>query len=110
LNRAPDAGADQPANEIEAAVTAIWTTVFGLDQIGVHEQFASLGGHSLLALQILTRIRASYNVNITLRDFFEAPTVAQLSSLIRDKLILDIENLTDDEVRELISTASDQHD
>jgi acyl transferase domain-containing protein/acyl carrier protein len=106
----PNSGADEPTNEIETAVAEIWRNVFGLDHIGIHEQFANLGGHSLLALQIVTRIRAVYNVNLTLRDFFEAPVIAQLSSLIQDRLIMDIENLSDEEVRELLSAASDQHD
>jgi hypothetical protein len=106
----PNSGADEPTNEIETAVAEIWRIGVGLDHVGIHEQFANLGGHSLLALQIVTRIRAVYNVNLTLRDFFEAPVIAQLSSLIQDRLILDIENLSDEEVRELLSAASDQHD
>ena len=83
----------------------IWKSVFGFDYIGIHEEFSSLGGHSLLALQILTRVRAAYNVNITLRDFFEAPAIAPLSALIQDRLIAEIENLSDDEVRELLAEA-----
>ena len=110
LNRVQNTGADRPTDEIETVVAGIWNNIFGIEQIGIHEEFSSLGGHSLLALQIVTRIRASYGVALTLRDFFEAPTIAQSSSLIRDKLILDIANLTDDEVRELVSNASEQHD
>ena len=110
----PALAEDEPiknlTDEVEDVVGAIWTKAFGFHQIGIDEQFTDLGGHSLLALQIVTRIRALYSVDITLRDFFEAPTIAQLSSVIRNRIIQDIENLTDDEVRELISGASHQND
>lgn len=110
LPRAENAGADRPTDEVETVVEDIWRTAFGLQQIGIHEQFTDLGGHSLLALQIVTRARGVYGVDIALREFFEAPTIAQFGALIRDKLILDIANLTDDEVRELISNASEPHE
>jgi acyl carrier protein len=100
--------ADRPTDEIETAVAEIWSSVFGIEQIGIHEEFASLGGHSLLALQLITRIRAVYDVTLTLRDFFTAPTISRLSSFIRDQLMMDIESLTEDEVRELIAHAAEQ--
>ena len=97
-------GADRPDDEIETAVAGIWSNIFGIGRIGIREQFTSLGGHSLLALQIVARLRALYHVDLTLRDFFEAPTVAELSSIIREKIIRDIEALSDDEVCELIAS------
>jgi NAD(P)-dependent dehydrogenase (short-subunit alcohol dehydrogenase family)/acyl carrier protein len=107
-NAAPIPEADQPSDEIETLVAGIWSKAFGLPQIGVHERFTDLGGHSLLALQIVTRTRSAYGVDIALRDFFESPTIAQFSTLIREKLILEIAGLTDDEVRELIANDAEQ--
>ncbi len=100
-----DNGIEDPSGDIESVVAEIWARAFGIAQIGLEEKFTELGGHSLLALQIVTRIRTVYGVDIGLRDFFEAPTIAQVSALIQDKLIMDIANLSDDEVRELISNA-----
>ena len=97
--------ADKPTDEIETAVAGIWSNLFGIEHIGIHEQFASLGGHSLLAMQMVGRIRASFGLDTTLREFFEAPTIAEVSSLIRNKLIAEIESLTDDEVSERIANA-----
>jgi acyl transferase domain-containing protein/NADP-dependent 3-hydroxy acid dehydrogenase YdfG len=110
FNRTPSTEADLPGDEIETAVAGIWSSVIGTEQISVHEQFTSLGGHSLLALQIVARLRALYKTDLTLRDFFEAPTIAQLSSVIRDKILQEIGDLTDDEVRELISNETQTHD
>jgi acyl transferase domain-containing protein len=97
-------------DEVEQLVSRAWQSVLGIHRIGANETFFDLGGHSLLALQIVARIRAAYRVDITLRDFFEAPTIARSSALIRDKLIQDIADLTDDEVRELIANTSGQHE
>ncbi len=95
--------ADNPTNEVEAAVAEIWRSVFGLEHIGIHESFSDLGGHSLLAMQIVSRIRALYKIRFTLREFFEAPTIAQLSSVIQARILAEIEALSDEEARELIS-------
>jgi acyl carrier protein len=88
---------------VAAALVEIWTSVFGLEQISVHDNFADLGGHSLLAMQIVTRIRTLYQIAFTLRDFFDAPTIAQLSSLIQAKVLAEIEGLSDEQARRLIS-------
>jgi len=36
----------------------IWSSVFGLERIGIDDNFIDLGGHSLLAMQIVSRIRS----------------------------------------------------
>ena len=99
-----------PGDEIEQLVSHTWKGVLGIDDIGMNESFLDLGGHSLLAMQVVVRLRAQFRTEITLRDFFEAPTIAQLSSFIREKIIGDIEKLTDDEVRELIANETQAHD
>ncbi len=102
--------ADQPTDEIESTVAGVWSHIFGLERIGIHEQFTSLGGHSLLALQIVARLRSVYHVELSLRDFFEAPTIAEFSALIQDKIIQDVENMSDDEVRQLMANEPLKHD
>jgi NAD(P)-dependent dehydrogenase (short-subunit alcohol dehydrogenase family)/acyl carrier protein len=94
---------EQPTNEVETAVGEIWSSVFGLDHIGIHDHFSHLGGHSLLAMQIVSKIRSLYQINFTLREFFAAPTIAQLSSVIEARILADIESLTDEQARQLVS-------
>ena len=99
-----------PDDEIEQHVAQVWQSILGIDDIGVNETFLDLGGHSLLAMQAVARLRVQFRTDITLRDFFDAPSIAQLSSFIREKITRDIENLTDDQVRELIANETQAHD
>ena len=68
-----------PRNETERHIAAIWSDVLRVDQIGIHDNFFELRGDSLLATQVVTRIRRSLHKTFTLRNFFEAPTVAGLA-------------------------------
>jgi acyl transferase domain-containing protein len=71
-----------PASELERNIAEVWGDALGIEMIGVYDSFFELGGDSLLATQILPRLRESLQVELTLRNFFEAPTVAGLASLI----------------------------
>jgi len=62
----------------EATVAGIWTEVFGVGRVGVHDDFFALGGHSLIAGQIVARIRRAFGVDLPLGALFDAPTVAEL--------------------------------
>ncbi|MDZ8065501.1 MAG: amino acid adenylation domain-containing protein [Nostoc sp. DedQUE08] len=71
-----------PRTPIEERVAEIWSTVLGLKNIGVHDNFLALGGHSLLAFQILCRIRDIFQVELSMRHFFEAPTISEIAQSI----------------------------
>ncbi|MBO0798593.1 MAG: amino acid adenylation domain-containing protein, partial [Blastocatellia bacterium] len=68
-----------PAEEMLAS---IWTDVLGLDRVGVLDNFFELGGHSLLAIQVISRVREAFQVELALSDIFETPTIACLAKRI----------------------------
>ena len=97
-----DGGIDA-TQTVAATLLEMWSSVLGLEGIGIHDNFADLGGHSLLAMQIVSRIRSLYQIGFTLRDFFENATIVQLSSVIQTRVLAEIESLTDKEAHWLIS-------
>lgn len=84
--------ADAPRDEVEKVVAAAWSEALGLSPIGVHDSFLALGGHSLMAMRIVAQLRAVYQVNFTLRQFFETPTVAGHALAIHAAVLAEIES------------------
>ncbi len=71
-----------PQTEVQTVLANIWSTVLGLPEIGVFDNFFDLGGHSLLATQVIARVRQSFNVELPLRALFDSPTVASFCESI----------------------------
>ncbi len=71
-----------PNTPKEELVAKIWAEVLQLSAVGIHDQFIELGGHSLLAIQIISRVREVFQVDLPLHSLFEWPTVAQLANRI----------------------------
>jgi acyl carrier protein len=71
-----------PRNPTEELIAGIWQVLFGIDRIGIHDNFFELGGHSLLGLQLTTRLRETFHVEVKVQDVFDSPTVAELAKLV----------------------------
>lgn len=82
-----------PQSELEQGIAEIWRQLLGIDSIGADDNFFELGGDSLLAIQLLSRIRAHFAVELGPAAFFDAPTIRGLASLIETKMIEEVEGL-----------------
>jgi amino acid adenylation domain-containing protein len=69
----------QPRSPLEELLAGIWSQVLKVSNVGVEQNFFELGGHSLLAVSVISRARDTLNVDLKVRDLFEAPTVADLA-------------------------------
>ena len=76
-----------PRDPVENALADIWCEVLNLPRIGVLHKFLEVGGDSLLALQLVSRIREIYEIQINLLDFFEAPTIAEQAEIVQEFLL-----------------------
>ncbi|MEV0342421.1 amino acid adenylation domain-containing protein [Nocardia sp. NPDC050713] len=68
-----------PRTEVERALAAIFSEVLGIDAIGLEDSFFDLGGNSLIAARAVARINVALGTALTIRDLFEASTVAALT-------------------------------
>lgn len=71
-----------PRSVTEESIHKIWSGLLNVEQISVNENFFHLGGHSLMAVQVASKIRDQFAVQIPIQALFDNPTVAQLSSYL----------------------------
>ncbi|UUQ65882.1 amino acid adenylation domain-containing protein [Pseudomonas fuscovaginae UPB0736] len=65
-----------PVTAVQQQVAQIWAEVLKIERVGLDDNFFELGGHSLLATQVISRIRQSLALELSLRDLFEAQDLA----------------------------------
>jgi acyl carrier protein/NADP-dependent 3-hydroxy acid dehydrogenase YdfG len=113
-----------PRTEVETTIAAIWEQILGVTPIGIYDKFFELGGHSLLAIQLISRMRDAFHVEISAQRLFEAPTIVQLAATIEadiktmreaevdeeartEELLTMVEQLSEEEVAALLSKQDD---
>jgi acyl-coenzyme A synthetase/AMP-(fatty) acid ligase/acyl carrier protein len=89
-----------PATATEQVVAEIWAGLFGLDRVGATGNFFDLGGHSLIATQAIAAIRRRFAVDLTAAEFYDNATVRAVAGLVEDRILLQIEQMSEDEAIE----------
>ncbi|MEH2082692.1 MAG: SDR family NAD(P)-dependent oxidoreductase [Nostoc sp.] len=74
-----------PKTNTEQTITEIWQELLGIETIGIHDNFFELGGDSLLIVQVRSQLQKRLNVNITISDLFEYPTINSLTESLIHK-------------------------
>jgi amino acid adenylation domain-containing protein len=72
-------------NPTEQRLREIWSELLQAERVGVRDNFFELGGHSLLATRLLSRIRNAFEVQITMQEFFDRPTIEDLAELLNQR-------------------------
>ncbi len=101
-----------PRTPVEEIVAEIFQQTLGVERIGVHDNFFRLGGHSVLATMLVAKVADSFAMDLSLRAFFDAPTVAAMAEAIElyqiqrsdSDLIAELDDLSDEEVKALLAS------
>ena len=120
-NAAAAAAPAAPRTEMEEQLAALWADLLRTPSVGIHDNFFDLGGHSLLAVQLLSRVRQTYQVDLPLDVVYSSAfTVAELAKAIEIRLIeqagsdeyaailAELEALSDEEVRDILVRETQQ--
>ena len=68
-----------PRTQVERSIAGVWQEVLHLENIGIHDNFFEIGGHSLIGTQIISRLRQIFQMDLSVRTLFEAPTIASFA-------------------------------
>ncbi len=74
-----------PATPLENWLAQVWAETLGLEQVGREDNFFALGGDSLQGVLALNQIQARLDSYLYLTALFDAPTVAELATYLRQR-------------------------
>ncbi|HEX8147545.1 MAG TPA: AMP-binding protein, partial [Pyrinomonadaceae bacterium] len=83
---AEQGAAADPRTPFEEMLCGIAADVLNLERVRVTDNFFEVGGHSLLATQFILRLREVLRVELSVRDLFEKPTIAQAAAEVEARL------------------------
>ena len=102
-NLLPEVVSREPNSELEETLLALVRELLKTNDVGVEDDFFLVGGHSLLGTQLVLRARERFGVMLTLRDLFEAATVAGLAARIEDLIFEEVNAMSEEEAIRMAS-------
>ena len=77
----PIAGTGRAARDArEEILCGVYAEILGVPAVSIDDNFFDLGGHSLLAAKLAARVRGILGAELSIRDIFQAPTIAALTA------------------------------
>ena len=74
---------EDPVDEVERRVAAIWSAQMDLRSVGVNDDFLELGGDSLSALGIIAAVETEFGRPLDVYEFMSAASVRRLAEILR---------------------------
>uniref|UniRef100_UPI00145FCDFF non-ribosomal peptide synthetase n=1 Tax=Rhodococcus oryzae TaxID=2571143 RepID=UPI00145FCDFF len=71
----------EPSTPAEVVVARIFGEILGVERVAAQDSFFDHGGNSLSAARVVARVNAALGSDVSLREVFDAPTVAGLAAL-----------------------------
>ncbi|HLL82590.1 MAG TPA: condensation domain-containing protein, partial [Longimicrobium sp.] len=74
-----ETGGEPPRGPYEELLAQVFGQLLQVERVGRDDDFFRLGGHSLSALQLVSRVRQAFGVELPLASLFAAPSIAVLA-------------------------------
>jgi amino acid adenylation domain-containing protein/thioester reductase-like protein len=71
-----------PRTPIEKQLTELWSQVLRTGPIGIYDSFFDFGGDSLRAIQLIVKVRETFQIDLPIVALFDAPAVAQFVEFV----------------------------
>jgi len=56
-------------------ISKIWSSILGIESIGINDDFFRIGGDSISAIQLISRIRNELDISISIFEIFNYRTI-----------------------------------
>jgi amino acid adenylation domain-containing protein/non-ribosomal peptide synthase protein (TIGR01720 family)/FkbM family methyltransferase len=73
-----------PRTALEEILVGLWAEILGRDLVGIYDNFFDLGGHSLQVIQVVSRIRQTFDLEISVHHLFKNPTISKLIEVMAE--------------------------
>ena len=74
-----------PVGETEEIIAKIWSDAFGIENLGVEDDFFDLGGDSRIAATVTRKIGEAFGIPLKTGALVEATSVREIAALIQDR-------------------------
>ena len=93
-----------PTTPVEEELANLWIDLLHLERVSIHDNFFELGGDSLLTIQVVSRIRSSFGLEVPIAEIFYKPTIKQLAEKIEELFLASSDT---DKLAELLGQLED---
>ncbi|MEZ4706175.1 MAG: amino acid adenylation domain-containing protein [Caldilineaceae bacterium] len=74
-----------PRDDVEQPLAQMWQHLLDVEAVGLDDNFFRLGGHSILAVQLFSRMRERFGVDLNIGLLFRYPTLEELAKAIKEQ-------------------------
>jgi amino acid adenylation domain-containing protein/thioester reductase-like protein len=64
-----------PVTPVQKEMALVWSSLLGIKQIGLNDNFFDLGGNSILAIELAVKLKKKFNYPLQFQTFFNSPTI-----------------------------------
>jgi acyl carrier protein len=72
----------EPKSQTEYTLQGVFSELLGIEKVGTNDDFFELGGHSLLGVQLSSKVRNIFSIDMDLYQLIGNPTIATLAAYV----------------------------